>query len=86
MSLARAAGSALAISAAVAAFDELRQGTSAVREGSAIDVALDLTGAVLAIAALFWVQRLFGRSWIARPDGVASYPRREKDVAREPGR
>jgi VanZ family protein len=53
----------------LAAADELRQATSSLRTGSPADVALDLAGGLLALAALFALQRRLGRPMFASTAG-----------------
>ena len=60
--LLRAAGLALAWVTAVAACDEFRQSLLADRSGSIRDVALDLTGGILALAVAIAYTRLMRRA------------------------
>ena len=55
--LLRVALLAVGVAACVAATDELRQALLPARTGSAWDVALDVTGALVAIAFAFWLKR-----------------------------
>ena len=52
---------ALASVALLAAADELRQASSALRTGSAFDVALDISGGLAALLALLIFRRALGR-------------------------
>jgi VanZ family protein len=54
------AGTLLAVTA-LAAADEFRQAWSQLRTGSPTDVALDVTGGLLALAALYLLRRWLGR-------------------------
>lgn len=58
---------ALAAVGALAVADETRQSYSAMRTGSGYDVALDIFGGVIAIAALFALKRSLGRPLFGPP-------------------
>jgi VanZ family protein len=55
--LLRVAALAVGVAASVAAMDEFRQSFLPERTGSPWDVALDVTGALIAIAFAFWLKR-----------------------------
>ena len=57
---------ALAAVALLAGADELRQASSALRTGSLFDVALDVSGALAALAGLFIFRRALGRPLFGR--------------------
>lgn len=57
----------LAVVGALAGADETRQSYSAMRTGSVYDVALDILGGAIAIAALFALKRRLGRPLFGPP-------------------
>jgi VanZ family protein len=63
----QSAALALAFAAAVAAADEARQATSAVRSGALADIALDTSGAALALTGAAILRRGGGRLGASRP-------------------
>jgi len=72
-SVALAAVFSLGVVTAMAVADEVRQGRSSVRTGSAWDVALDVTGGALAVTFGLGLERLYRRRDDTRgPPGTAS--------------